>query len=84
MKLAVHQPMAKWILHTKFHQNRTMGLRSAPALYIMESKGSDPVNVISGGAICVIGYCNIGITINVARMTQNCKLLRNFCMMKNL
>ena len=42
MELAVHQPMAKPILHTKFHQNRTMGLRSAPALYIMESKGSDP------------------------------------------
>ena len=41
-KLAVHQPMAKPILHTKFHQNRTMGLRSAPALYIVESKGSDP------------------------------------------
>ena len=34
--------MAKPILHTKFHQNRTMGLRSAPALYMVGSKGSDP------------------------------------------
>ena len=34
--------MAKPILHTKFHQNRTIGFQSAPALYIVESKGSDP------------------------------------------
>ena len=25
MKLAVHQPMVKLILHTEFHQNHTMG-----------------------------------------------------------
>ena len=38
MKLAVHQPMTKLILHTKFHQNRKiMGLWAAPGLYVMES-----------------------------------------------
>ena len=55
MKLAVYQPMAKPILHTKFHQNRTMGLRSAPALYIMESKGSDPFGFLTNTYFMSLG-----------------------------
>ena len=46
MKLAVYQPMTKPILHTKFHQNCTMGLRAAPGLNIMESQGSDPFDAM--------------------------------------
>ena len=40
----MHQPVAKPILHTKFHQNRTMGCEIILGLSFTESKGSNPFN----------------------------------------
>ena len=34
--------MAKWILHTKFHQNRTMGFWKLPEVYKLEASWTSP------------------------------------------
>ena len=61
MKLAVHQPMAKPILHTKFHQNRTMGCENNPDLSFAESKGSNPLELKRDKYIffCCTGQCAV-------------------------